>query len=886
MTNSYRKEYPFAGYAGFGGGAPGLSFKSGATEKTYIDEIFSTYLYKGDGGSQTFTNGLDLSTEGGMVWIKGRSDAYAGVITDTERGTTKQLKTSGNGGELTNSSRLTAFNANGFTTDYEELVGANNSTYASWSFRKAKNFFTMATWTGNSTAGREITHDLGCIPGLILVKRYDGTASWMVYNKELNGGLNPEQYYLKLDTTGAETQDSTVWNNTAPTDTTITLGNHTGVNGTDNYIAYIFGGGKSTAATAHSVEFDGTGDALLVPDDDAWNLGQTFTIEAWIRPDNLDEGYNTIVSQSDGGNNWYMSVLNNGTCQFYNFDGSSSQTDSASGVIPTKRWTHVAIVANSGTSQWYVNGQASGSTVAVNVPGGSNGLKIGRQGTSWPFDGRISNLRIVKGTAVYTSSFTPPTSPLLNITNTQLLCCNSSTVTGSTVTPGTITTEGDTSASTMNPFSDAAGLKFGADADQGVIKCGEYLGNGSSTGPDVFIGWQPEFVMIKQTTSTSPWMMFDSMRGIGTDINDAWLRANVDNAEDTDNDFLDLTPTGFKIKNSSGDINDSWETYVYVAIRSADGYVGKLPSAGTGAFAMDTGAGHSSDTIPVFDSTFPVEAAFYTIPGSSSHRYVTGRMIREREIIMDTAGTLSVYDKADFDWNLGWLKSTSDSTHYSWMWKRGQGFDFVTYTSDGVAGRVIPHSLNQTPEMIWVKVRNDTWPWAVYHKGLNGGTNPEEYYMVLNTDAAEVDSNTVWNDTAPTATHVTFGSDYRVNSSTGKDYIAMLFASANDADGNPISKVGYYTGNGSTQSITTGFQPRFLIIKGATQGGAPYNWFCVDTLRGWPIPSGGDDKILYLNNNSAQAQWNIGAVSSTGFDLPNDGGVNANNEKYIYYAHA
>ena len=103
----------------------------------------------------------------------------------------------------------------------------------------------------------------------------------------------------------------------------------------------------------------------------------------------------------------------------------------------------------------------------------------------------------------------------------------------------------------------------------------------------------------------------------------------------------------------------------------------------------------------------------------------------------------------------------------------------------------------------------------------------------------------------------------------------MLFSSISG-----ISKVGSYTGNGSSITITTGFQPRFLIVKAdSTQ-----NWFVLDTTRGW---GSGDDKHLSLNVSSAQGTYDFGAPTSTGFSFPNgNGAFNGNNENYIYYAHA
>ena len=60
---------------------------SGASgETTYVDDVFSTYLYKGTGSAQTINNGIDLSTEGGLVWIKHRDGTYDHNLYDTERG--------------------------------------------------------------------------------------------------------------------------------------------------------------------------------------------------------------------------------------------------------------------------------------------------------------------------------------------------------------------------------------------------------------------------------------------------------------------------------------------------------------------------------------------------------------------------------------------------------------------------------------------------------------------------------------------------------------------------------------------------------------------------------------------------------------------------------
>ena len=103
----------------------------------------------------------------------------------------------------------------------------------------------------------------------------------------------------------------------------------------------------------------------------------------------------------------------------------------------------------------------------------------------------------------------------------------------------------------------------------------------------------------------------------------------------------------------------------------------------------------------------------------------------------------------------------------------------------------------------------------------------------------------------------------------------MLFASVEG-----ISKVGYYNGSSSTQTITTGFQPRFVILRNIGGG----YWFVLDTTRGW---GSGNDAYMWLDGNNAQlTDHDFGAPTSTGFTLTVLGSYNDANEKYIYYAHA
>ena len=234
-------------------------------ESLNIEDVFSTYLYDGNGSTQTITNGIDLDGEGGLVWIKPRNAALSHNLFDTERGfgTTYAYRIFSN--ETNAQSELadgvSSFNSNGFSLGNSSIVNGSSYNYASWTFRKAPKFFTFLTYTGDGVAGRTVSHDLGSVPGCIMVKKYAGSGGgepWEVYHRGVDSTA-PEDYRLILNTTSARSDSSTRWNDTAPTSTEFTLGNESSVNGSGiSYVAYLF------AHNDDDGEFGPDGDADII----------------------------------------------------------------------------------------------------------------------------------------------------------------------------------------------------------------------------------------------------------------------------------------------------------------------------------------------------------------------------------------------------------------------------------------------------------------------------------------------------------------------------------------------------------------------------------------------------------------------------------------------
>jgi len=589
--------------------------------KTYVDDIFSTFLYAGTGSARSINNGINLSGEGGMVWTKTRTGTHWHMVSDTARGVHKAIYTNSNIAEQNDSTKLTAFNADGFSLGTDTDGNASGQDFASWTFRKASGFFDVVTWTGNgAVGGRNINHSLSSIPGCVIVKCTSESQDWAVYHR----GVGTSGKYLSLNDTDAATTDFNVWNNN-PTSTYFSIGSSDKVNKNNaTYVAYLFAGGESTATTARSVDFDGSNDYLEISSHADLQLGTgDFTLEMWWNGSPSGTytqcfGTQSVFAAENG--TWRVGTRFNSQNRVYFARGNGGSFDEFYYDVNVNdgQWHHIACVRASNIVTIYIDGIAQGtpdgksSSVPANrsITGTCSSnedfwvARQGRPSNVWA-EGKMSNIRVVKGTAVYTSSFRPSTAPLANITNTVLLICNNSSVTGSTVTPGTISSGGSPTARTDSPFDDPAGFVFGENEDQNVIKCGSFIASAGSP-YTVNVGFEPQWVLIRRTSSTGNWTIIDNMRGWAGDISSnetERILADLSNAAEGVADMSGLTSTGFTV-DDGGITHGSNQTYIYMAIRRPDGYVGKLPKLGTGVFAMNTGTSNSD--VPTFVSGLPL----------------------------------------------------------------------------------------------------------------------------------------------------------------------------------------------------------------------------------------------------------------------------------------
>jgi hypothetical protein len=423
---------------------------------------------------------------------------------------------------------------------------------------------------------------------------------------------------------------------------------------------------------------------------------------------------------------------------------------------------------------------------------------------------------------------------------------------------------------------DAGG--FGLTGTDNVISCGSFTTD-SSGYSSVNLGWEPQFVLVKPSSTSGNWVMLDNMRGMpastgsGATGNSAnQLFPNLSIAEQSDAGYItNANSTGFTWHGSSGYAGVF--SYIYIAIRRGPM---KTPTTGTSVFEPQL-----TTTPPTTGNTYT--SSLYTVDGLlQRHRdnavnwSLTPRLTNR--ILMPSAANAEFTTQynnfgavqSGVSWVANWSNDAGNYINY-WLRRAPGFFDVVCYTGTGSA-TTQAHNLGVVPELMIVKKRNGIEEWPVYSTAT-GNTS----WLVLNSATSVSSAARVWNNTTPTSSVFTVGTGQETNES-GKTYVAYLFATVSG-----VSKVGSYTGTGALQTINCGFTggARFVLIKRTDDTG---DWFVYDSARG--ITSS-NDPYLFLNSTAAEVtNTNYVDTDSTGFKVTAaaPAGLNANGGTFVFLA--
>jgi hypothetical protein len=437
---------------------------------------------------------------------------------------------------------------------------------------------------------------------------------------------------------------------------------------------------------------------------------------------------------------------------------------------------------------------------------------------------------------------------------------------------------------------DAGG--FGPSGNDSIVKCGTYTGNGSTSGPTVDLGWEPQWLLVKRVGGVGDWLLIDNMRGMPVSGTTASLLLNSSNLEDNSSLLISATASGFQVNSSSSTVNTSSNAYIYIAIRRGPM---KTPTDATKVFSTSLYTG-TSPTAQTITTNFSVDLIIGALRDTTTTNDFVDRVRGRSRVIYSTSAqsestSLSSQDITKLDVQNGYVMGQNWVSNFNgngnngvnWNFRRAPGFfDVVAYTGTG-AVRTVAHNLVAVPEMMIIKARSTgTTNWAVYSQLTSTTYN----YSVLQLNNPGVGGKTYGPggspnfeelSAQPTETIINLASSAESNAS-GRTFIAYLFASCPG-----VSKVGNYTGTGTTLNINCGFTSgaRFVLIKRFDGNG---DWYVWDTARG--IASGNDPYLL-LNSLAAEVTGTdyINPLSS-GFQISSTApaAINANGGNFIFLA--
>jgi len=428
-----------------------------------------------------------------------------------------------------------------------------------------------------------------------------------------------------------------------------------------------------------------------------------------------------------------------------------------------------------------------------------------------------------------------------------------------------------------------------------------YTGNDSSDRDITGVGFQPDWLWIKNRSQTDFHMIMDSVRGANKNLysNDT-DNEQTDNANGHVNSFL---TDGFNVDaGGSGLVNENSEDYVAwnwnagdtdgktytVTVVDDSGNKFRFDGYGTSAVTLDLAeggtyvfnypSGHPFRFSTTSDGTHGGGSEYTTGVTHNSSTQVTIVVAASAPTLYyycsshsgmgGQVNTNSTLGSSNFDGAIQSVVKTNTTA----------GFSITTYTGTG-SSTTVGHGLGVKPDWIIIKCRSNGDNWMVYHKGVNSGVDPEDYYLELNATTSQVNSTIMLNDTAPTSSVVTIGSDNSVNGSS-RTYVMYAFSEVSS-----YSKFGSYVGNGSSSDGTYvffGFRPAWFMAKEVS---STSRWSIYDNKRDTQNPN---EKYLRAQANNAETTSVNNDVDflSNGVKMRGTGEPNASGINYIYLAFA
>jgi len=561
-------------------------------------KFFDIVTWTGNGTSQVVSH--NLGTTIGSIIIKRTDASFDWKVYHRSLGTSKELELNQTGAAASTSGTVTAVSSSSFTVGGGNGVNASNGTYVAYLFAhdtSADSYIQCGSYT--TDANEDATVTLGWKPQWLLVKRSDGSGGgdWRIIDSVRGVTDAGDAAYLEANTSDAEaqtgdgrytftdtgfTQDNfgasrdyiyvaireatstdtetldlstgSVFEHTPTKDATYVLSNpadsgtvsnatllldQAGIGPNNEFSTTLYSGTGAAQTITTGIDLSGSNDGLVWVKWRSGALGSApHVLVDTVRGVNknlklpgtdAEDTTNSIDSFTSTG---FTLAASNGPQGGTNYSGGTYVAwtfKKAAGFFDIVTYTGTG--ANKTVS--HSLGEIPGAIITFNRDGSFN-PQVGHRSLGW-----TKRLRLNSNAALQTSTtYWNDTDP----TSTQF-------------TVGT--------SASANALDDPIVAYLFPHNDN--VACGSYEGNGSSTGPEINLGWKPQWLMIKNADNTGDWTIFDSERGIPDGSGDKRLRAQTTDSESSVS-FVDLLDTGFKVTSTGSNMNTSSTTYIYIAI--------------------------------------------------------------------------------------------------------------------------------------------------------------------------------------------------------------------------------------------------------------------------------------------------------------------------------